>query len=260
MANLFIRTYTFVDGTTAFGSQVENEFNTVYTVLNNLNVGSTTWGIVSISNAVSVPLVADCAAGSQHIADFKNNNVIKASVSSTGLVTCVGITNSGAAIAAGSQKITGLANGSAATDAAAFGQIPTFAAAVQATETTGGTSSSTSFASIGASATITPLSASHRVKITISGLYQVSATTVEGLIGIAKGTTDLFTTGNTPLAFSPEVASLSGIYSLVWIDSPATTSATTYNTRLAKVGTGSVSIGGAAISGHQTVMILEEIV
>lgn len=94
MANLFIRTYTFVDGTTAYGSQVEAEIGNIVTVLNSLNSATTTWGQVSIAHATAVPLIADCSAGTQHIADFKNNSVIKASVSSAGLVTCVGVTSS----------------------------------------------------------------------------------------------------------------------------------------------------------------------
>lgn len=94
MANLFVRTYTFVDGTTAYGSQVEAEIGNVVTVLNNLNTAATNWGQVSALHATSVPLIADCSAGTQHIADFKNNSVIKASVSSAGVITCVGLTSS----------------------------------------------------------------------------------------------------------------------------------------------------------------------
>lgn len=121
MANLFIRTYTFVDGTTAYGSQVEAEVGNIVNVLNNLNTAVSTWGQVSISNAVGVPLVADCASGSQHIADFKNNSVIKASISSAGSLTATGGTLSGA-LAMGSNKITGLASGTASGEAIHFGQ------------------------------------------------------------------------------------------------------------------------------------------
>jgi len=118
VANLFIRTYTFVDGTTAYGSQVEAEIGNIVTVLNNLNTAATTWGQVSISHATSVPLIADCASGSQHIADFKNNSVIKASVSSAGAITCVGL-------AAGSAKITGLAAATTSGDAVRYEQVLT---------------------------------------------------------------------------------------------------------------------------------------
>ncbi len=93
MADLFVRTYTFVDGTTAYGSQVEAEVGNIVTVLNNLNTAATNWGRVSISHATLVPLVADCAAGTQNIANFNNNSAIKASIDSTGILTLVPTAN-----------------------------------------------------------------------------------------------------------------------------------------------------------------------
>lgn len=93
MANLFVRTYTFIDGTTAYGSQVETEVGNIVNVLNNLNAASTNWGRLSVLNAVSVPLIADCASGSQDIADFKNNSVIKASIGPDGTITTVKTSN-----------------------------------------------------------------------------------------------------------------------------------------------------------------------
>lgn len=87
MASLFIRTYTFVDGTTAYGFQVEAEVGNIVTVLNNLNTAATTWGQVSVAHATSVPLIADCSSGTQNIANFKNNSVIKLAVASNGELT-----------------------------------------------------------------------------------------------------------------------------------------------------------------------------
>lgn len=87
MADLFVRTYTFVDGTTAYGSQVEAEVSNIVDVLNNLNTAATNWGRLSALHATLVPLVADCSSGSQDIADFKNNSVIKAKIASNGEIT-----------------------------------------------------------------------------------------------------------------------------------------------------------------------------
>lgn len=115
MANLFLRTYIFVDGTTAYGSQVEAEIANIVNTLNNLNTAATNWGQVSTFNAVSVPLIADCGAGSQDIADFKNNNVIKVSISAAGLISANGA-------AMNSNKVTGVASGTTSGDAIQYGQ------------------------------------------------------------------------------------------------------------------------------------------
>ncbi len=87
MAALFTRTYTFVDGTTAYGSQVEAEIGNIVTLLNSLNSGTTNWGQINALHTTSVPLVADCSSGSQDIADFKNNSVIKTKIASNGEIT-----------------------------------------------------------------------------------------------------------------------------------------------------------------------------
>lgn len=140
------------------------------------------------------------------------------------------LTMSGATIAMGANKITGLANGTAATDAAAFGQINAgFQPIVQATTTTQtlGTSS-TLTAATNFSAAITPTSSSHRIKVTISG---VAIATISGsVLGITvkRGSTDL----SGGVDFVEVRAQTSAIwyfpFSYTYIDSPASTSALTY--------------------------------
>lgn len=44
------RAYTFTDGTDAYGSQVENEFNTVFNAWNNHDAGTSSWTYVKVSN------------------------------------------------------------------------------------------------------------------------------------------------------------------------------------------------------------------
>jgi len=87
----FNRTYTFTDGTIAYGSQVESEIANIVRVLNSLDAGTTNWGHVAVLHGTDVPLVADCSSGSQHIANFNNNSVIKTSIDSTGLITATGV-------------------------------------------------------------------------------------------------------------------------------------------------------------------------
>lgn len=89
MADIIVRTYNFVDGTTAYGSQVEAEIENIADSINNLNAGTATWERVYTQHATAVPLISDNLAGSQAIAQFKNNNSTKASIASTGALTLV---------------------------------------------------------------------------------------------------------------------------------------------------------------------------
>lgn len=93
MADIIVRVYNFVDGQTAYGSQVEAEIENIADVLNELNAGTSAWERVYASHATSVPLIADNLAGSQNIAEFKNNNATMASVAATGAVTLVPTSN-----------------------------------------------------------------------------------------------------------------------------------------------------------------------
>ena len=50
------RTYTFTDGTTAYGSQVETEFSTIVNAWNNHDAGTSAWTKVKISSSETTPL------------------------------------------------------------------------------------------------------------------------------------------------------------------------------------------------------------
>lgn len=83
------RTYTFTDGTTAYGSQVDSEIQNIVTTLNNCDTAVTTWDNVKVTTLLPQ-----------------------------------------ANVAMGGHKITGLANGTAATDAVAYGQVSGIAGAI----------------------------------------------------------------------------------------------------------------------------------
>ncbi len=158
-------------------------------------------------------------------------------------------------------KITNLANGTASTDAAAFGQIPQFATAVQATTTTGTSTTSATFVDANISASITPLSASHRVKITINVACGGTTSGIVGILGISSAGSDIFTTVSTPWRFrtfdaggQPEF-----VTTLVYVDNPNTTSSVTYKLRAAVVGGNTILLGGSLATGLTTTMLLEEI-
>ncbi len=142
----------------------------------------------------------------------------------------------------GTNKITGLGNGTAAQDAVAFTQIK-YLQAVQATTVTQTTTTSSTFAACtNFSVAITPTSASNRVKITVAICYAAGSATSYINITIKRGSTEL--SGQTGgFWFSRNCETGAGFS---YIDSPATTSSTTYqvfirssnNTDTVTLGTG----------------------
>jgi hypothetical protein len=130
-------------------------------------------------------------------------------------------------------------------------------APIQATSTTAFSTTSTSFQTTNLSASITPTNASRRVKITVHGvLDSLNQSTMSALLTIARGTTDL-STGNGFTNNSGNVATLVRCSaSMMYIDSPATTSSVTYNVRLrGDTNSSTVTFGAACV---QTI-ILEEV-
>lgn len=282
MANLFLRTYTFLDGTTAYGSQVETEIANIVLVLNNLNTGTTNWGIVSAFNDTNVPLIADCAAGSQHIADFKNNSVIKASISSDGTITTVKTTNqivlgttntvtltSPAPVASRTYTIPDQGAASkflmsavalvdnARVNAAGY-IIGTIVQTVLVTSASSTTSSGTAYTSTTATGSITPLATTHKIKISAVGTFSDTAfSTSNSYVSIFRGSTDLDATANGFGLTSSNAANTVDQHpcALVYLDSPATTSSTTYTIKIKSDTAGKASWNG----NGTTALILEEI-
>lgn len=87
---LINRTYTFTDGTVAYGSQVDSEIANIVNTINNLDSATTKWDQVSILNSSSIPLIVDNSTGSQDIANFKVNGVTKTRITPTGEITITG--------------------------------------------------------------------------------------------------------------------------------------------------------------------------
>lgn len=162
-------------------------------------------------------------------------------------------------LAVGSQKITSLANGTAATDAAAFGQIK-YIQVVQGTTTTPTSTTSTSYVNTNIATTITPSSASNRIKIVAVGCISIppSATGERVSVTIARGSTNLAgAAGFTSTQNLDAVNTFAAPFSISFIDSPATTGATTYTAQVKTANGTNITI----LPNNETgVMILEEIV
>lgn len=144
---------------------------------------------------------------------------------------------------ANSHKVTSLSNGTAATDAAAYGQVQYKQNAIQATTTSTTSTTNTSFTNTALAATITPTSASSRVKITVTGDLTADSTSVSTMAfaSIDRGGVNLGGTNGFAAAASlvtSAVVDNDFPCSMTFIDSPATTSATTYTVTIrASAGT-----------------------
>lgn len=136
-------------------------------------------------------------------------------------------------------------------------------APVFASETTGGSTTSSTMVVGGASLSITPTSASSR--ILLFGVSPINNATssdgAEAVMGFARNGTALITRNATPaqLVNGGINSSFVGSLSLFYIDSPATTSAITYRLTFAS-GTGTtVNFGSAAGTGMSTYIMAIEV-
>jgi hypothetical protein len=245
MSNVTRTTGTYTAHANAAAADVEADVSALYSAHNNHDAGTSKWTVVSALNATAAPLIADNSTGTNDIAQFKDNGTTVWSIADGGNLVSV------------SKKITGLANGTAASDAAAFGQIHLASLPLFGSETTGGTTTSTSFVDKGATVTITPTSASSKILVFAVAPVRNSAGAGVATLGVSRAGTDLVSTTNSPTrAEGTSMQTLSFFY----LDSPATTSATIYQIRLASNGGNTASIGSSAATGAATFICVVEVI
>lgn len=153
-----------------------------------------------------------------------------------------------------SHKITSLANGTASADAAAYGQLKVIQI-VTGTSTTADTTTSNTFQNTSLAATITPTSASNKVLaiVTAPRCQGGLAGTNSQFLGLKRGSTNLGA-GNGFAQIS-HASGHSSATTYVYLDSPATTSATTYTaTQLSSDNTSTVTFGGNSTTATITLI------
>jgi len=124
---------------------------------------------------------------------------------------------------------------------------------------------STSFVDVTSlSISITPTSASNKVLVIINGLARVLAGTQFPRINIVRGATNIgqstggSSTNQTVAPFGVSVAGPYMNWSAAYLDSPATTSATTYKVQAASSGGDPITIGGSTDHGSiSTITVME---
>lgn len=186
------------------------------------------------------------------------NSVYPAGLISGAYTNITGLGTQTGDMAMGTHKLTGIGNGTAATDAAAFGQIFIgFQAPVISSTAASTTTTSVTFVATSLAATITPTSASHRIKISVSGMMKTNTPAAASVrVTLKRGSTEL--SGQT-YGFAASSGAGYNPVSFIFIDSPATTSATTYTVYVSNDdGVTTVSFNSTAAT--LAVIILEEVI
>jgi hypothetical protein len=139
---------------------------------------------------------------------------------------------------------------------------------VQATYGTSATSTSTSWADTGLSATITPASSGSRILIFVTQFYELFRNTGDagGGIALLRGGTFIFgdEAASAPISLylSPGGSTsnyLQNVFQLAYVDSPSTTSATTYKTQFAVTSSANSGRMKVQLNSNDSSMILMEI-
>jgi len=181
----------------------------------------------------------------------------------TGSLATDGQTTATGNLQMGNNKIVNVANGTDSGDAVNYGQLLALGATgkiVQIVTATTGTAytTSTSYVTTGHTATITPTSSSNKILIFISALLEQTNVYASG------GTADvaIYKNGNNLVSgavwqmIGSNSGSLYGSFSSTYLDSPATTSATTYAIYMKAENSGNVVYN---TNGNAGQLILMEI-
>lgn len=123
---------------------------------------------------------------------------------------------------------------------------------VNATTSTLSSTSSTSFVATNLTASITPTSSANKILIIVNGIGWASAINVYAYYTIARGTTVL-SSGNTGLARFYNNDGAVPI-SMSWLDSPATTSSTSYTVYFKRGASGTANFVDTTDTGVITLM------
>lgn len=138
------------------------------------------------------------------------------------------------------------------------GQVPVQIVQTVKTDTFTTTSAMPTFVDVtGLSATITPTSSSNKVLVTVTGIYGIGNPSYVLAVNLVRGSTSIAigdSRGSTTRCFAGTSIGGTGSgasFTVSFLDSPATTSATTYKVQLA-VESGSTALIGGSFASNQT--------
>ena len=134
---------------------------------------------------------------------------------------------------------------------------------VQATTSTQGSTTSGTWTDSNLSASITPSAATSKVLVLTTQVINLSQSDDTGLLGggikLVRGATDIFATFESPGTSFYASDFSRGLVSMAYLDSPSTTSSTTYKTQIYLSVTGGGAVIQAQVAGATSSIILMEI-
>lgn len=214
------------------------------------NVGSAN-GTWDVSSDAGTGTVTSVSGTTNQITSTGGNTPVLAIASP---LTLPGAMTAGGAIAMGANKITGLANGTASSDAAAFGQLKVIQI-IAGTSTTAFSTTSSSFQTTNLSASITPSSSSNKVLVMVNGQFIIDTSAAAGAVTVARGGTNILATQGF---MNPTATAANSFYmaSYTYVDAPASTSALTYAVQIKSNGTNTTEFPGTTNS-TQSIILME---
>lgn len=237
-------------------------------ILSGTTAGVLSWSTVVPTDASFVTIAASSGLSAERVLTGTSNQIVVTDNGANSTVvlstpqnihtgaspTFVGMTLS-AALAMGTAKITGMGNGTAATDAAAFGQIKVIQTQVFTSVSESTTTTSSAYQNTSTTVSITPTSASNRILLLANGVVTINNSATSALVTLFRSTTNLAT--DEMARFSNSAGTGRCGATMAWVDSPATTSATTYTVKL-RSADNTNTVGWAG--GGATSLIAMEIV
>lgn len=137
------------------------------------------------------------------------------------------------------------------------GRLPTGAVlqVVQATSTTSTATTSASFVDSGLTASITPTSATSKIFVLVSQQIRGSGRADPGFgIRLVRDSTTVFTRDDSGTSSYVNASDFRLAHSIVYLDSPATTSSTTYKTQINSYASGTITAQNTNLPSTITLM------
>jgi hypothetical protein len=129
---------------------------------------------------------------------------------------------------------------------------------VQVASSTETTTTSTSYVNTGLSASITPSSSSNKILILINVWSWIAAAANNGMgFQVLRGATSILNTAGNNYVFWNNGGQLYSSQAFNYLDSPSTTSSTTYTVQMASNAGGSVGINKTTVPPTSTITLME---
>ena len=150
---------------------------------------------------------------------------------------------------------TGTITGISATDGLSSPQTGSVIQTVYANSTSVVSTSSTSYVTTGFSASITPKFATSKILVLYAGQSYIDTKGVLAYLAIYRGESAVYSNGAMLINSSATTSGMAGTPTLIYQDSPATTSSTTYTMYFKVGGSATFTLNGDSASAYSLTLM-----